>query len=132
MQKRKARDKILHYYAYSCYTQGMWAKSIATYRHLVMFNPGNYSYWYGLGSSLMMSGNDEEAAHAFEIASIQGPEDPRPQAYLAECASRLGRSDCAQDAINQAEKLATAKFAPFLEQVQLIKERIVEVNNGSR
>ncbi len=131
MNKNAARDKILHYFAFTCYQQGLWQKAIATFQHLVMFNPGCGVYWYGLGSSLMMSGNDEDAAHAFQIACVHSKDDPRPHAYWAECATRLGRVEIANAAIAQAEKLAVgAKFAPFLERVQVIKERIVEVAHG--
>jgi tetratricopeptide (TPR) repeat protein len=125
-------ELILHHYAYSCYRQGLWDKSIATFRHLVMFYPNKGTYWYGLGSSLMLSGNDEEAAHAFQIASITNPEDPRPLAYWAECSARLGRQDIAVSAIKQAEKKANCdKFSHFINQVHVIKEQIIEVAHGT-
>lgn len=79
----------------------------------------------------MLHGDDDEAAHAFQIASIQSPDDPRPLAYWAECSARLGRHDVATAAIKHAEKKAKgSEYASFLDQVQVIKERIVEVCNG--
>ncbi len=135
MEKQRAMpgstELILHHFAYSCYQQGHWQKAISTFRQLTMYCPNKGAYWYGLGSSLMLHGNDEEAAHAFQIASIHNPEDPRPLAYWAECAVRLGKDDVAKAAIKHAEKKAqTEEFATFLQQVQVIKERIVEVSHG--
>lgn len=128
---QESTELILHHFAYSCYTQGHLQKAISTFRQLVMYCPNKGAYWYGLGSSLMLHGKDDEAAHAFQIASIQSPEDPRPLAYWAECAARLGRQDVAQAAITHAEKKArSVEFASFLEQVEVIKERIVEVSYG--
>ncbi len=125
---QKETELILHHFAYSCYTQGHWQKAISTFRQLVLFCPNKGAYWYGLGSSLMLNGNDAEAAHAFQIASIHSPEDPRPLAYWAECAARLGKHDIADTCIKCAEKKAkTDEFATFLQRVQVIKERIVEV-----
>ncbi len=126
-------EVILHTYAYSCYNHALWEKAIATFRYLTLYFPNKSNYWYGLGSSLMLSGNDDEAAHAFQIASIHSPEDPRPLTYWAECLARLGRSDMAQAAIKQAEKKAlNSEFTSFLDQLQVIKERIVEVNHANR
>ena len=125
-------EHILHHYAYSCYNQGQWQKAIATFRRLTMHYPNKSIYWYGLGSSQMMNGNDAEAAHAFEIATVHNPEDPRPLAYWAECAERLGNHELAVSIIKTAEKKAKSnEFASFLNQIEVIKERIVEVAHGS-
>lgn len=122
-------ELLLHTYAYSCYKQGLWQKATSAFRHLVEQFPSNGQYWYGLGASHMLRGNDEDAAHAFQIACIHQPEDPRPHAHWAECAARLGRDDIARAAIAHAEKKAQSEeFASFLDQVQIIKERIVEVS----
>lgn len=127
----ESTELILHHFAYSCYTQGHWQKAISTFRQLVMCCPNKGAYWYGLGSSLMLHGNDDEAAHAFQIASIHSPEDPRPLAYWAECSARLGRHDVATAAIKHAEKkVKGSEYAGFFDQVQVIKERIVEVCHG--
>ncbi len=127
----ESTELVLHNFAYGCYQQGQWQKAIDTFRQLVMYLPNKSEYWYGLGSSLMMTGNDKDAAHAFEIACITRPEDPRPYAYWAEALSRLGSHDLAEIVIKEAEKKAkTEKFAAFLGQVDVIKERIVEVSHG--
>ena len=124
-------ELILHHYAYSCYMQGNWQKAIDTFRRLVMFCPHKGAYWYGLGSSHMMHANDQEAAHAFQIASIHSPDDPRPLTYWAECTKRLGNHDLALSIIKEAEKKAkTFENTSFLEQIEVIKERIVEVAHG--
>ncbi|MCE5295007.1 MAG: tetratricopeptide repeat protein [Chlamydiales bacterium] len=127
----ESTELLLHHYAYSCYQRGLYDKAISGFGQLVMHYPNKGAYWYGLGSSHMLQGNDEDAAHAFQIACINSPEDPRAHAYWAECAARLGRQDIASLAIKQAEKLAVGeKFASFLGQVEVIKERIVEVSHG--
>lgn len=96
-----------------------------------MYCPNKGQYWYGLGSSLMLTGNDKDAAHAFQIASIHSPEDPRPLTYWAECSVRLGDNALAKALIKQAEKKAKSEeFAYFLDQVDVIRERIVEVSHG--
>lgn len=124
-------ERVLHHFAYSCYNQGLWQKAISTFRELVMHCPHKGAYWYGLGSSLMLKGNDEEAAHAFQIASIHSPEDPRPLTYWAECVARLGKRDLAVTIIKHAELRAKGpEFASFLDQIEVIKERIVEVSHG--
>lgn len=120
---KTSTELILHHYAYSCYSQGLWQKAISTFRELVKWFPAKGAYWYGLGSSLMMSGNDEEAAHAFQIACIHSPDDPRPLTYWAECSSRLGQHDVAKAAIGHAEvKANSAKYAHFKGQIELVKE----------
>lgn len=127
----ESSEKVLHHFAYSCYNQGMWQKAISTFRLLAMYCPQNGAYWYGLGSSLMMHGNDEEAAHAFQIATICSPDDPRPFAFWAECTARQGNKEFAAQIIAQAEvKAKQAEYSAFQEQIQVIKERVVEVTHG--
>jgi Flp pilus assembly protein TadD len=128
----EASEEILHHFAYSCYQQGHFDKAINTFRLLTMFCPQNGGYWYGLGSSLMLKGNIEEARRAFQIASIHSPNDPRPFAYWAECAARQGDRDVADRIIAQAEEKAKQpQFTSFQEQIEVIKERVIqEVANG--
>jgi Flp pilus assembly protein TadD len=122
----EASEEILHHFAYSCYSQGHWDKAIRTFRLLLMFCPQNGGYWYGLGSSLMMSGSDEEAASAFQIASIHSSQDPRPLAFWAECIARLGDHEQALRLIGEAEvKAREPLYKAFQEQIDLIKERVI-------
>ncbi|MBS0635708.1 MAG: tetratricopeptide repeat protein [Verrucomicrobia bacterium] len=128
-QQSDATELLLHHYAYSCYNQGQWQKATFAFRQLVELFPTKGNYWYGLGASSMLRGNDEDAAHAFQIACMYQENDPRPYAHWAECSARLGRTDIAKTAIAHAEKMAQSEeFASFLGQVQVIKERIVEVS----
>jgi predicted Zn-dependent protease len=127
----EATEKLLHHFAYGCYNQGQYEKAVKSFRLLVMFRPQNGTYWYSLGSSLMLTGNDEEACHAFKIANTHSPEDPYTLAYWAECSARLGNQAFAKRLIAQAEEKAkNSKYFAFQEQIEVIKERVIEVNHG--
>lgn len=128
----EASEDILHNFAYSCYQQGHFDKAVNTFRMLTMFCPQKGPYWYGLGSSLMLQGKLDEASQAFQIASIHSPADPRPFAYWAECTARLGDRVLAETIIEKAAiKAKNGNFKSFQEQIEVIKERVInEVANG--
>lgn len=123
----EASEDVLYQLAYSYYNHGLWQKAIRTFRLLVMFAPYEGRYWYGLGSSLMVSGDDEEASQAYQIASIHSPSDPRPFAFWAECLARLGSRELSETIIAQAEEKAkNSEFKSFQDQIDVIKERVIK------
>lgn len=123
----ESSELVLHHYAYACFEQGIWEKAIQTFRLLAMFAPQNGEYWFGLGVSLMKSGSDSEAERAFEIASIQAPEDARPLLYWAETLSRLGKLELAKLVIQQAEEKAkNGADYTLQDKIDVIKERVIK------
>lgn len=122
----ESSEQLLHHFAYSCYQQGIWDNAISIFRLLVMIAPQKAEYWYGLGSSLMVIGQDKEAAHAFELATIQNPDLPEPYLHWAECEARLGNNSKAELLIDAAEEKAqNATHSSFQDKIDVIKERVI-------
>ncbi len=91
-----ATEALLHQFAYGCYTNGLYEKALRVFRVLTIFRRTDSRYWYGLGACLLATGNDVEATQAFQLAAANNSSDLRPNFFLADCLSRLGRKEEAE------------------------------------
>lgn len=118
---------LLHQFAYGCYQNGLFEKSIKVFRLLTIFRQNDARYWYGLGSALMASGNYNGAINPLKMASIYTETDVRPRLYLAECLAKEGQKEEAAKILLEAEPLLTKEENCSLqEQFQMIKERVTK------
>jgi Flp pilus assembly protein TadD len=101
----KELEMLLHHQATGYYDARNYEKASGLFRFLTLFCPTNSNYWFGLGSSLMLSGNDLEAVQPFLIATVHAPNDPKACMHLGECYARLGQVQEAQNAFTQADSL---------------------------
>ncbi len=73
---------------------------------LVTLNPHVYEYWLGLGMTLQLLGQTEEAVDAYEMAALCKASDPVPYFYLAKCLFELHERDTTLQALELAIEYA--------------------------
>lgn len=93
--KGKLPQEILHFsyeimdqfYIHACefLKEKEIGRSLSAFIFLTFLNPTHYTYWLGLGSSLQLNGEYEEAIEAFELAALCESNHPIPYFYLAKC-----------------------------------------------
>jgi secretion system chaperone SscA len=118
-----ASETLLHQLAVASYDQGNYEKATGFFRFLTLSQPHDSRYWFGLGSSLLLSGNVDEALQPFQIASIYNDKDPKPFAYKAECLARLGRLEEAHELFDTAYTLCK-EHGPesFLDSISTLRQ----------
>lgn len=126
-------ENLLYEYGYDSYSQGHFQKAVAVFRFLILLNPDDARFWFALGSSLMMSGQDEglsltqQAIQAFAVAELQAPQDVRCSLFKAECLARIGNIQDAKLALQRAESLVTdSEKSLFQNQIELIKMNLLK------
>ena len=78
-------QEALYSLAYICYNQGKYGEATALFRTLTVENPRGRKFWMGLGASLQMVKNYNEALLAYEVAAMLQPLDPHVHLYAADC-----------------------------------------------
>ena len=96
---------LLHSLAVTRYEQGQFSKSKGLFRLLTLLTPGDARFWIGLGASLMLDGEYEEAIDAYTMASIYDEQDPRPLAYIGQCYYHQGATEPAEASLAKARAL---------------------------
>jgi type III secretion system low calcium response chaperone LcrH/SycD len=78
--------------AYNLYQAQKHQDAAEVFTFLSMFNPFNSKYWMGLGASLQMAKDFDNALNAYAVAAVTSiPKDPVPHLHAGEC--NLGKGD---------------------------------------
>jgi Flp pilus assembly protein TadD len=119
-------ELLLHQFAYGSYKSGQFEQSVRTFRLLTMFRASDFRYWYGLACSLMGCSKEHDAIQPFQIACVLAKEDPRPRLYLAECLLLTAQIEEAGKVLCEAEVLDLRSNSTFHENIQMLKERLIQ------
>lgn len=100
--------ETLYHFAYMQYKQGKYQEATGLFRLLTVSNPKNKKYWMGLGASLQMEKEYDQAIAAYELAVAIDPSDPLVHLQAADCffaqekqKEGLFALDCAERALQQ-------------------------------
>jgi Flp pilus assembly protein TadD len=116
---------LLHQFAYGCYQNGLFEKSLRVFRLLAMFRSTDARYWYGLGSALLALNRESEAIHPLKMAAVCAPDDPRPRVYLAECLAKNSQEEEATKWLFEAKQLLDREENSALqERIRVIQEKV--------
>ena len=110
--------------AYSFYQAGKYVEAIQHFRHLLALDLKQAKIWTGLGASLQMLQQYQEAATAYAVAAFLNSANPQPHIYAAECFFALKDISQGLLTLEAAEKLTQGKeeYAALNERIQTMKK----------
>lgn len=121
-----SQDEIESFYAvaFSFYENGKYPEAINFFRFLTTIDLTKKKHWVGLGASLQMLQEQEQAINAYTIAALLDPADPYIPFYAAECCFKLGDTKRGLDALDSAEELAGTddKFKGLRKRLYILRE----------
>lgn len=95
---------------YNLYESGKYSDAVQVFTWLGIFNPFISKYWLGLGASLQMIKDFENALNAYAVAAITSePEDPVPHLHAGECYVGMGNLEEARKAFQTAADFSKDK-----------------------
>jgi type III secretion system low calcium response chaperone LcrH/SycD len=122
-----SRKKIseIHATAYHLYRHGHYQDAATFFRFLVMFQPNDAKFWTGLGASMQMQNDYQEALHCYQYAiSIEGQQNCLLHAYAADCYFALDIIGAGLNSLNICEKEAKKSgHQSALSHVAFMKQR---------
>ncbi|MBN4067246.1 SycD/LcrH family type III secretion system chaperone, partial [Simkania negevensis] len=104
--------------AYSFYQQSNFSKSITLFQFLILLDPMDYRYQFGIAANMQMSGDFISAVNHYAIAAKIEDKTPSPAYYAGECYLKIDDIDSAVLAFEEVVK-KSGKKKKFFE----IKER---------
>src|SRR5262249_44681791 len=85
---------------------GKYGEATALFRTLTVESPRGRKFWMGLGASLQMDKNYQDALYAYELAALLNPDDPQVHIRAADCFFTQGLAkegllalDCAEPSL---------------------------------
>ncbi|MGC8718448.1 MAG: SycD/LcrH family type III secretion system chaperone [Thermodesulforhabdaceae bacterium] len=115
---------------YNLYQAGKYNDAVQVFTWLGIFNPFVSKYWLGLGASLQMIKDFENALNAYAVAAITSePEDPVPHLHAGECYVGMGDIEEAGKAFQMAADFSKdkPKYAKTYQKALAFLEIIKEV-----
>ncbi len=112
---------------YNLYQVGKYQDAVQVFSWLGVFNPFMSKYWLGLGASLQMLKNFENALNAYAVAAITSvPEDPVPHLHAGECYLGMDNLDEAAKAFQMAVDFSKDKpqYAKVFHKAQVFHDII--------
>lgn len=105
-----------------------YQKAADAFLFLTVLDPTQHSYWLNLGLAEELSGNYDNALHAFGMATLTDLSDPAGHIYAAECYTALDKFRSALDALQLAVGCGDSKeeFAAIRPQVLDLTKKIQE------
>lgn len=94
----------LYAMAFRFYESGKYREAVHFFRVLTSMNTDERKFWIGLGASLQMLRDYENALPAYGIAALLDENDPQVHLYAAECFIALQRIEEARTAMAMAEQ----------------------------
>ncbi|MEJ5301204.1 MAG: SycD/LcrH family type III secretion system chaperone [Thermodesulforhabdaceae bacterium] len=113
--------------AFNLYQGGKYKDAVEVFTWLGMMNPFVSKYWMGLGASLQMLKDFNNALNAYAVAAITSkPEDPVPHLHAGECYLGLGDKEEALKAFTMASDFSKNKpqYKKVFAKAQAFKEII--------
>lgn len=92
--------------AYKFYEIGKYQDAAHFFRVMTMIDTTGRRNWMGLGASLQMLKEYEEAIESYSVAAMMDPEDPYAHLHAAECLFIMGQKERALIALSSAELTA--------------------------
>lgn len=117
----------LYLMAYNFYNNGKYDEAQNCFRTLVTIDAYQVDYWIGLGASLQMLKEYQEAIAAYAIASLIDAKNPIAHFHAAECFFALQMKAQGLNALENAEQLSKGK-----EKYSQLMARIVLMRQSSR
>lgn len=115
--------------AHSLYGSGKYEESCNLFRLLVMIEPFEYKYTFGLAASLQMEKKFLDSATAYLMAASTDTTNPMPHYHAAEC--YLNLHDPGSACISLGLAIDTAgtqeKYISLKERCQLTRDRLTKV-----
>ena len=125
--------KVLYSQAYSFYHSGLYYKARDCFRVLTAVEPGNYNHWFGLGATLQMIREYQDAIQAYSLSALADldEKDPFPHFHAAECLMAIRKYDRAIIALNSAEAIAKQQKSPqqLLNQIEQLRVATLEIKD---
>lgn len=118
----------LYSLAYQYYECGKYPESSKFFRFLTLIGTQEKKHWMGLGASLKMQKDYEQAVQAYSVAAVLDPKDPYIHVWAADCLFAMNQIEKGLKGINTAIKMAKMKKAyhPLLPELELIREAWVK------
>ncbi|MBA3723124.1 MAG: tetratricopeptide repeat protein [Parachlamydiaceae bacterium] len=120
------KENDLYAIAYGFYQDQEYQKSIDSFRLLTALKPFEQKYWKGLGASLQMNEDYEQAIESYFCAQIlsKSKADPYLYVYASDCYFTLGQIQDGLKALEGAKLSASEqKNAQVLKHVAIMRER---------
>jgi predicted TPR repeat methyltransferase len=104
LRRWPAQADALHFLGVLRHAQGRAAEAVRLIRRSLAIQPGNASAWNNLGNVLLLEGQADEAAAAYECAIARGASEDvvRAQGNLGLLYRRLGRLDASERVLREA------------------------------
>ncbi len=93
--------------AYNLFKAGKYQDALSIFRYLKRFDPSPPRYAFAIGSCYHFLKEYENAIKYYLESSIQDPQNPIPYFHIYDCAVKLGRSEMALEALQEAESIAS-------------------------
>lgn len=122
-----SKDSLQAIYAsaYCYYQSGKYQEAKSRFRFLATMDTENRTYWLGLGASLMMLKEYEQALQAYALAAMMDHSDPLVFIHMADCLFALGKVEEGLKCIAAADQISgkEEKFKSLKDHINLIQER---------
>lgn len=123
--------KVLYSQAYGYYNSGLYHKAKDCFRLLTALFPNDHKYWYGLGATLQMLRDYEDAIQAYSLGALVDldEQDPAPHLHAAECFMAIRKYEKATIALDSAETIVKKHNLnqKLIDQIAQLREAIQEV-----
>jgi type III secretion system low calcium response chaperone LcrH/SycD len=112
--------------AYARYNSGKFDEAVKLFAFLGAFDPYKKKYWLGLAAARQMTKDYQGAIHAYSMAALVAPKDPRAPLYAADCYLILNNKKMAANALEAALEISKSQpeFADIEKRAQTLLELI--------
>ncbi|MEN9654507.1 MAG: type secretion specific chlamydia chaperone 2 [Chlamydiota bacterium] len=107
-------------YAKAHFNGGNLKEASDAFKVLCMKHPYEKQFWIGFAASEQKLGRYEGALHAWAVAALLSPDDPRPHFRAAECYFSLGVRDDGLMALTEASERLGADD-PLSDEIEALK-----------
>lgn len=114
--------------AYHLFENKNFSQAAQAFLFLAALNPSLHEYWLGLGMSLQMCHDYEEAIDAYELAALCDLASPVPYFYLAKCLFAIHDRTSALQAVDLAIEMANEneEYAELKQQAIAARQVLLE------
>jgi type III secretion system low calcium response chaperone LcrH/SycD len=98
--------EVIYFSAHGYYENGKYEKAAPLFQFLCVYDHLNPKWFMGLGATLQMMRNYEEAVKSYGYATILDMENPAPQYNAGYCLALTGKKDAARLALEAVVMLA--------------------------
>ncbi len=118
--------EAIYLIGYTQYMSGKYEEARKTFGILMLFNPYEYKYCFGLASSFKMIKEPAAAAILYMHAASLDPENPEPVVQLAECLIQMDDLVGAKENLERAIAMAKGKeeFAVIRGRAEVLLENV--------